>query len=279
MNIIVCIKQVPETADIKINPETNTLIREGVASIINPYDMYAIEEGLRIKERLGGKLTVITMGPPQAEVALREALALGCDEAVLISDRAFAGSDTWATSYTLAKAIRKLGSFDGSTSRTVNPERSRKVDLVICGKQAMDGDTAQVGPGVSVQLGIPQVTYVKKVAEIDQQKAILERMTEEGFEIIQTPLPCLLTVVKEINEPRLPSLKGKMRAKKAEITTWSSKDIQADPERIGLAGSPTQVIKIFSPPSRKGGQMIEGQAEEVVEKLANILKDIASGCN
>ena len=262
MHIIVCIKQVPETADIKIDPQTNTLIREGAASIINPFDMYAIEEAIRIKERLEAKVTVITMGPPQAEEALRQALSLGCDEGVLITDRAFAGSDTLATSYTLACAIRKLGNFD----------------LVICGKQAMDGDTAQVGPEISVQLDIPQITYVKKVEKIDKNFARVERMTEEGYEIIETPLPCLFSVVKEINEPRLASLKGKMRAKKAEIVIWSSKDIQADPQRLGLAGSPTQVIKIFSPPPRKGGQIFQGSTEEVVDKLTNILKDIVSGC-
>ncbi len=263
MNIIVCIKQVPDTTDIRIDPQTNTLIRQGVASIINPFDMYAIEEALRIKERLGkGKITVLTMGPPQAESALREAIAMGCDEAILISDRAFAGSDTWATSYTLACAIKKIGKFD----------------LIICGKQAMDGDTAQVGPGISTQLKIPQITYVKKVEEISKNALRLQRMTEEGYELIESPVPCLLTVVKEINQPRLPSLKGKMKAKKAEIATWTSEDIGADPERLGLPGSPTQVIKIFTPPARKGGQMLEGEPEEVVEKLANILKDIVSGC-
>ncbi len=263
MDIIVCIKQVPETTDIKIDPKTNTLIREGASSIINPYDMYAIEEALRIKEKSQGKVTVITMGPPQAEEALRQALSLGCDEGVLITDRAFAGSDTLATSYTLACAIRKLGNFD----------------LVICGKQAMDGDTAQVGPGISVQLDIPQITYVKKIEKIDKNFARVERMTEEGYEIIETPLPCLFSVVKEINEPRLASLKGKMRAKKAEIVIWSSKDIQADPQRLGLGGSPTQVIKIFSPPPRKGGQIFQGSTEEVVDKLTSVLKDIVSGCN
>jgi len=263
VNIIVCIKQVPDTTDIRIDPQTNTLIRQGVASIINPFDMYAIEEALRIKERLGkGKITVLTMGPPQAESALREAIAMGCDEAILISDRAFAGSDTWATSYTLACAIKKIGKFD----------------LIICGKQAMDGDTAQVGPGISTQLKIPQITYVKKVEEISKNALRLQRMTEEGYELIESPVPCLLTVVKEINQPRLPSLKGKMKAKKAEIATWTSEDIGADPERLGLPGSPTQVIKIFTPPARKGGQMLEGEPEEVVEKLANILKDIVSGC-
>ena len=262
MHIIVCIKQVPETTDIRIDPEDNTLIREGVASIINPYDMYAIEEALRIKEKTGGEVTVLTMGPAQAESALREAISLGCNQAILITDQAFAGSDTLATSYILAKAIKKIGNFD----------------LIICGKQAMDGDTAQVGPEISVQLGIPQVTYVRKIEKIDQDSARVERMTEEGFEVIEAPLPCLFTVVKEINEPRLPSLKGKMQAKKAQILNWTSLDIQANSERIGLAGSPTQVIKIFSPPPRQGGEVLQGTTEEMVDKLTNILKDVIAGC-
>ncbi|MBU3911185.1 MAG: electron transfer flavoprotein subunit beta/FixA family protein, partial [Candidatus Omnitrophica bacterium] len=199
MNIIVCIKQVPDTADVRIDPETNTLVRAGVACIINPFDMYAIEEGLRLKDKFGGKVTVITMGPPQADEALREAISLGADETILVSDKAFAGSDTWATSYTLARAIHKIGDYD----------------LIICGKQAIDGDTAQVGPGISAHLEIPQITYVKKIEELSLNSVIrAERMTEEGFEIIESPLPCLITVVKEINEPRLPSLKGKMRARK-----------------------------------------------------------------
>ena len=259
MNIIVCIKQVPDTTEVRIDPETNTLIRSGIACIINPFDMYAIEEGLRLKEKFGGKVTVITMGPPQAEEALREAISLGADEAILISDRAFAGSDTWATSYTLSRAIHKVGDYD----------------LVICGKQAIDGDTAQVGPGISAHLDIPQVTYVKKIEEVDVAKKYMraERMTEEGYEIIESPLPCLLTVVKEINEPRLPSLKGKMRAKKAEIKKWEAKDLDTDPDLIGLNGSPTKVVKIFTPPPRKGGQILEGDAKEISVKLAGLLKD------
>jgi len=256
MNIIICIKQVPETTEVKINPETNTLIREGVKSIINPFDMYAIEEGIRLKEKLGGRTTVITMGPPQAESALREAISMGIDEAILISDRAFAGSDTWATSYTLSCAIKKIGHFD----------------LIICGKQASDGDTAQVGPGISAHLDIPQVTYVKKIEEIKANLCRAERMTEEGFEIIQTPLPALLTVVKEINEPRLPSLKGMMRAKQAKIIQWTAEDIEAEPDYIGLTGSPTQVVKIFTPLPRPGSQMLKGEAEEVTEKLVELLK-------
>lgn len=256
MNIIVCIKQVPETAEVKINPQTNTLIREGVKSIINPFDMYAIEEAVRLKERFGGKTAVISMGPPQAESALKEAISMGIDEGVLISDPAFAGSDTWATSYTLAHAIKKISEFD----------------LIICGKQASDGDTAQVGPGISSHLDIPQVTYVKKIEEINDNFARVERMTEEGFEVIQTPLPALFTVVKEINEPRLPSLRGMMRAKQIDIIHWTHKDIGVDKNYIGLDGSPTRVIKIFTPPPRTGGQILRGDTQEIAEKLVELLK-------
>lgn len=257
MNVIVCIKQVPETTEVKINPETNTLIREGVKSIINPFDMYAIEEGVRLKEKFGGKVTAISMGPPQAEAALREAISLGVDEGVLISDRAFAGSDTWATSYTLASAIKKIGKFD----------------LIVCGKQASDGDTAQVGPGISMHLDIPQVTYVKKIEEVKDGSIRVERMMEEGYEIIEAPLPALITVVKEINEPRLPSLKAMLRAKSAKIMLWTQKELSLDSQSIGLCGSPTQVIKIFNPPPRTGGQKLTGETQEVVEKLVELLKN------
>jgi len=273
MNIIVCIKQVPDTTNVKIDPETNTLIRTGVESIVNPFDMYAIEEGVRLKEKFSGNVTVLTMGPPQAEEALREAISLGADEAVLISDRAFAGSDTWATSYTLSRSINKLGKFD----------------IIICGKQAIDGDTAQVGPGIAAFLDIPQITFVKKIEEIatvnqherdesritnDERRFIrAERMTEEGYDIIESPLPCLITVVKEINEPRLPSLKNKMRAKKIDIKRLEAKDLDLDPDLIGLKGSPTKVVKIFTPPPRKGGQILHGEAKEVCGKLVELLKN------
>ncbi|MFH1269889.1 MAG: electron transfer flavoprotein subunit beta/FixA family protein [Candidatus Omnitrophota bacterium] len=257
MNIIVCIKQVPETTEVRINPETNTLIREGVKSIVNPFDMYAIEEGVRLKEKFGGKATVITMGPPQADAVLREAISMGIDEGILLSDRAFAGSDTWATSYTLSAAIKKMGAFD----------------IIVCGKQASDGDTAQVGPGISAHLDIPQVTYVKKIEEIKDNLARVERMTEEGYEIIEVPLPTLITVVKEINNPRLPSLKGMMRAKQAKITCWKAQDIDAEADSVGLPGSPTQVVKIFTPAPRVGGQMLKGETPEIVEKLVEVLKE------
>ncbi|MFH0732034.1 MAG: electron transfer flavoprotein subunit beta/FixA family protein [Candidatus Omnitrophota bacterium] len=257
MNIIVCIKQVPDTTNVRINPETNTLIREGVESIINPFDMYAIEEAVRTKEKLGGKVTVLSMGPPQVETALREAISLGCDEAILLTDRAFAGSDTWATSYTLASAITKIKSFD----------------VIFCGKQAADGDTAQVGPGISAHLDIPQVTYVKKIEKIENGSARVERMTEEGFEVIETPLPAVFTVVKEINEPRIPSLKGKMAAKKAQIIKWTIADLGISEKLAGLNGSPTQVVKIFTPQPRSGGEIFHGEIQESVAKLIERIKD------
>jgi len=266
MKIIVLIKQVPDTTDVKIDPVTNTLKREGVESIINPFDAYAIEEAVRTKERMaekgkGAEVVAVSMGPPQAEAALREAVSLGCDKGILISDRKFAGSDTWATSYTLSRAISKLGDYK----------------IIFCGKQASDGDTAQVGPGVSMHLDIPQVTYVKKIEKFDESGATVERMTEEGYDIIETPFPVVLTVVKEINEPRLPSLKGKMKAKKAEIAVWTAGDLGCDDDKIGLDGSPTRVVKIFTPPPREGGQVIEGEPIDVAKKLAELLKEVLIG--
>jgi electron transfer flavoprotein beta subunit len=259
MKVIVLIKQVPDTTDVRIDRETNTLIREGVPSIVNPFDMYAIEEGLRLVEAAGeGSVTVMSMGPPQVESALREAVALGVDDAVLLSDRAFAGSDTWSTSYTLAAGIRKLGDYD----------------VILCGKQAIDGDTAQVGPGVAQFLGIPQVTYARKVTVEDGKRALVERMLEDGYDVIGVPLPAVISVVKEINEPRLPSLKGKMKAKKAEITTWGSGDLEVDGAELGLDGSPTRVVRVFAPEEREGGVVFEGEADEVVESLMKELVPI-----
>ncbi len=190
MHIVVLVKQVPDTSEVKINRETNTLIRDGVPSIINPYDMYAIEEALRLREKHRGKVTAITMGPPQAAEALKEAVALGVDEVVLLSDRSFAGADTWATSYTLSQGIKKLGDFD----------------LIIAGKQAIDGDTAQVGPETADMLGIPFVAYIKKIEQVEGKKMVAERLMDEGYDVVETSLPALITVVKEINQPRVPSL-------------------------------------------------------------------------
>ncbi|MCD8140247.1 MAG: electron transfer flavoprotein subunit beta/FixA family protein [Planctomycetaceae bacterium] len=251
MNIVVCIKQVPDTTDVRINPQTNTLMREGVASIINPFDAYAIEEGVRIRERLGeGTVTVVTMGPPQADAALREAISLGADEAVLLCSRAFAGGDTWSTSLTLALAMKKLAP-----------------DVVLAGKQAIDGDTAQVGPGISCHLDWPQACYVSKIREIEKGRAVVECLMETGKEVLEVELPAVLTVVKEINEPRLPSLKGKMRAKKAVITTWNEQDIEADPQKVGLNGSPTAVNRVFSPPRRGGGEIIQAETASEAAKI------------
>ena len=261
MHFVVCIKQVPDTNDVKIDPKTNTLMRDGVASIINPFDMYAIEEAIRLKDKYGGKVTAVTMGPPQAEAALREAISLGVNDAILVSDRAFAGSDTYATSYTLAMTLRKIDD----------------VSLVICGKQASDGDTAQVGPGMATHLNMAQITYVRKIEELDDAHIVAERLLESGYEVIESELPCLLTVVKEINEPRLPSLKGKMAARKAQITTWTASDIEADPEMLGLEGSPTKVVKIFTPERHTEGEMLEGEPNEIVEQLVEKLKDVVLG--
>lgn len=251
MKIVVCIKQVPETANVRINPETNTLIREGVQSIVNPFDMYALEEGLRIRERHGGTVTALTMGPPQAADALRETFGLGADEAVLLSDRAFAGADTLATAYVLAAAIRKIGG----------------VDLVITGRQAIDGDTGQVGPGVAENLGIPHATEVRKIEEIADSRIVVERLLEDGYVRLRLPLPALLTVTKEINVPRLPSLKGKLAARKKEIPVWKAADLDVDAERLGLNGSPTQVMRIFTPPKPTGGKVFKGTGAETVDAL------------
>ena len=262
MKIAVCIKQVPATTEVKINPETNTLIREGVESQINPFDLYAIEEAVRVKERLieAGEevtLTVVTHGPPQAEEALREAISLGCDDAVHLCDRAFGGADTWATSYALAQALRKF-----------------MPDVVFCGMQAIDGDTGQVGPGVAVHLDYAQATYVAKIESLDKRKITVKRLVENGYEVCSIRLPVVLTVVKEINEPRTPSLRGKMNAKKAEIPVWKPSDIDAPEDKIGLKGSPTLVIKVFSPPHREGGEKHTGEAPELADKLTGLLKEL-----
>jgi electron transfer flavoprotein beta subunit len=261
VKIAVCIKQVPDTTDVKIDPKTNTLVREGVASITNPFDEYAVEEALLIKENHGGEVHVISMGPPQAIDVLKNALAVGSDKVYLISDRAFAGADTLATAYTVAKTIQ-----------TVIGE----VDLVICGKQAIDGDTAQVGPGIATRLGIPQLTYVSKVKEInlEKKKIVVERLLEHGREVVESSLPALITVVKDINEPRLPSLLGIKKAAKAQIPTLTAKDIGADENRIGLKGSPTWVMRVFSPEARGGsGEMLKGELTEVIPLLVNKLMD------
>ncbi|MGO9016468.1 MAG: electron transfer flavoprotein subunit beta/FixA family protein [Dissulfurispiraceae bacterium] len=257
MNIIVCIKQVPDTAEVRINPDTNTLVREGVPSIINPYDLHALEAAIQIREQTGGKVTVITMGPPQAESALRDAVSVGADEVRLISDRAFAGADTWATSYALSKAIEKMD-----------------YDIIFCGKQAIDGDTAQVGPEVAEFLNIPHIAYVRKIDELSAGMIRVQRLMDDGYDVVESSLPVLLTVVKELNTPRLPSLKGKMAAKKAIITKMDLKAIGAEEENVGLKGSPTQVKNIFAPQVRSNRKMLEGSIEEQVAALVKELRGL-----
>uniref|UniRef100_A0A7C4YF30 Electron transfer flavoprotein subunit beta/FixA family protein n=1 Tax=candidate division WOR-3 bacterium TaxID=2052148 RepID=A0A7C4YF30_UNCW3 len=256
MDIIVCVKQVPDPENAKMDFETGRVLREGVKNIINPFDLYAIEESLRIKEKMGGTVTVISMGPPQAEEALREAIAMGADRAFLISSRAFAGADTLATSYTLSMGIKYIGKFD----------------LIICGKQAIDGDTAQVGPGIAAHLNIPEITFVRKIDEITDSYIVAERLVEGGYEILKAPLPCLISVVKEINIPRLPSLKGKINAKKAVIPILTEKELNVDENRIGEKGSPTQVVKVFSPELKKEGIIFENEIEKGVDKVIEVLE-------
>ena len=258
MNIIVCIKQVPGTTEVKINSETNTLVREGVESIINPFDTYAVEEGVSLKERFEGKVTILTMGPPQAESALRQTIEVGADEGVLVSDRAFAGSDTLATSYVLSKAIAHIKDYD----------------LIIVGKQTMDGDTGQVGPGISERLGLPFVGYVSAIEEIADGVMRAQRMIDEGHETIEVALPCVISVSKEINVPRLPSLRGKMKAKSAQFSHFSANDLGIEENMVGVAGSPTWVMQIFSPKRECRSEMLEGNAAQKVEALVGKLTDI-----
>lgn len=260
MNIVVCIKQVPDTMDVRIDPKTNTLVREGVPSILNPFDEYAVEEGLRIRERFGGTVAAVTMGPPQAAEILRTALAMGVDRVVLLSDRSFAGSDTLATSYTLSRAIEKLGGMD----------------LVIAGKQAIDGDTAQVGPGIAARLGFTQLTYVSKVESVDtESRAItVERLLDDGRERVEGKLPALITVVKGINTPRQPSILKMKKARTTDITVWTAADIGADPAQTGQNGSPTWVERIFSPEQKTGGEVFRGEPDEAAGRLAELLLEL-----
>ena len=262
MHFVCCLKQVPDTAEVKIDPQTNTLIRSGVESIANPFDVVALEEALRLKERYGGKVTALSMGPLQAENVLREALSLGADEAILLSDRPFAGADTLATSYTLGKAIERLN-------------RELPVDVIFCGKQAIDGDTAQTGPGIATRLEYTQLTYVIRVEWIDESKRQIrvKRKVEGGVEVIQGPLPALLTAELELAKPRRASLPLLIHSLRAEVTHWDAQAIEAEPKKLGLKGSPTWVRRIFSPPVREGGPKFYAQEDlpRAVEQSLEIL--------
>lgn len=257
MKIVVCIKQVPDSRTVRFDREKGTLIREGVEAVINQHDLHALEAGLALRDQVGGEVAVITMGPPQAETALRDAIALGADSVVLLSDRAFAGADTLATTYVLAKAIEKLGGCD----------------LVLCGKLTSDGDTAQVGPGLAARLSIPYVTCVGGL-EYDEDGGFFKvrRLFEDREDLLEVGPPCLFTVESGLNTVRVPSLKGKMRAKKAEIPVWTGEDLGADPALLGLSGSPTRVHRTWVPEQRGERQMITGEPAQQVEAIVEIMK-------
>ncbi|MFH1641851.1 MAG: electron transfer flavoprotein subunit beta/FixA family protein [Nanoarchaeota archaeon] len=252
MNIIVCIKQVPKTTNVKIDLKTGRIIREGIPSIINPDDKNAMEEAIKIKELIPSKITVITMGPPQAEEALREAIAMGADEGILLSDIMFAGSDSWSTSNVLASAIKKIGAYD----------------LILCGRQAIDGDTAQVPPELAESLGIPQITYAQKI-EILSGKVKVEKETEEGYNIVEAPLPVLITCNSNINNPRYPTLIGLNNAFEKDLIRWNAKDLNISKEDVE---SLTYVKKTFKPAAKGKGTMLKGSMQEMANELAKILK-------
>lgn len=261
MNIVVCVKQVPSPdalSKVRVDSKTKTLLRhEAVSLIINPLDENAIEEALRLRERHGGKVTVITMGPPQAESALRRALAMGADKAVLITDPALAGSDTLATSYVLSTAIKKIGEFN----------------LVLLGKHTIDGDTAQVGPQLAEQLELPQITCAQKI-EIKDNTVKAESSFEDFFEVMEVPLPAVLTVTDEINKPRRPGMRGVLKARRAEIPQWGVTALNLDSNRIGLDGSPTRVVGLSTPEfGRKKKEMLTGSISRQIDTLLNRLKE------
>jgi len=241
MHIVVCIKQVPETSNVRMDEQTGTIVREGVESIVNPLDLYAIELALQLREQRGGRVTAISMGPGKAEKAVREAIAMGCDAGVLMSHQALAGSDTWATSYVLSRAIEKLSPFD----------------LVLAGVRATDGETGQVGPGVASLLRLPLSTYTGRLMSVTDSHVIVERLIESGYETLRLPLPCLLTVSKETCHPRLPTLRGKQRARQQEVPVWGPAELGIDESLVGLAGSPTRVVRLARPVVARKGRTVE----------------------
>ena len=268
--VVVSVKQVPDTTQVKVDPVTGTLIREGVPFIINPFDTHAVEEALRLKDRYGCKVTALTMGPPNSVATLRKCLALGVDDAILISDRVFGGADTLATSFVLAEAMRRIGQETG------------RVDLIICGKQTIDGDTAQVGPGIAVRLGFSQLTLVDQILAIDGSPASItvRRKLEGRKEIVQAKLPAVLTLVREINQPRYPTVPGRLDAETAPIQCWDNSFLKLPPEKLGLKGSPTNVKRIFAP-ERAVGEILgdgevdpEGAVQILIRKLVE--KDMIS---
>lgn len=261
MKIIVSIKQVPDSSNVVMDPETGTMKREGVSAVVNPDDLSAVEAALQIKDKRDDvTVTAITMGPPAAETALREVLAMGVDEAVLLTDRKFGGADTWATSYTLASCIRKLGG----------------ADLIICGERATDGETGQVGPEMSAHLHIPLATYISSIVDVEDDYIRMIRSADDGKETLRSPYPILITVGREIGAPRLGSIRAKLAAKRKEITVWTAADLDVEPEKIGLAGSPTKVVKIFTPKISRQCDMFEvrpDNLEQAKQKFIQFLED------
>lgn len=261
MHILVSVKQVPDTTEIKMDPKTNTLDRSSAPTIINPYDEHAVEEAVSIKKKFGGKVSIISMGPPQAQEVIKKCIEMGADEGYLLSDRAFAGSDTLATSYILSMGIKKI-------------MEAEPVDLVFCGKQAIDGDTAQVGPGIACRLGIPQLTYVEEIESVNSEESVVvvHRKIDNGYEVVQSKLPCLITVEKNINELGYSPLGNMIKAARYKPVVWGIKDFQADFSQLGLKGSPTSVRKIFPPPQRVGGEFLNGSTDQIVKTLVDKLK-------
>ena len=261
MHILVCVKQVPDTTEIKMDPITNTMDRSTAPTIINPFDAHAVEEAVKIKKQMGGKVSIISMGPPQAQEVIKKCIEMGADEGYLLSDRAFAGSDTLSTSYILAMGIKKVMDKD-------------PIDLVFCGKQAIDGDTAQVGPGIACRLGMPQLTYVEDIESFDLERnvVVLHRKIDNGYEVVQSKLPCLITVEKDINELSFSPLTNMIKAARYKPIAWGINDFESDLSQLGLKGSPTSVRRIFPPAQRAGGELLEGSEDKVVKTLVDKLK-------
>ncbi len=256
MRIMVCLKPVPEPGTVKVDPETHTLKRESATLILNPADRFALEAGVRLKEKTGGEVVATMMGPPNAAPLLKEAYACGADEVFLLSDRAFAGADTLATSYVLAQAARKLGPFD----------------LVICGKVSLDGETAQVGPELAAWLAWPSVIWVKELKPIEDGLELI-RVTDEGEEVVRLRLPAVITIEPESNDPRPPSVKRLLEMLSAEVPLLTAKDLEAEEEFLGFSGSPTRVLDVYTPTYEGKKEILKGPAEEVVERLVSILKE------
>jgi electron transfer flavoprotein beta subunit len=263
VKVIVCVKQVPDMTEAKMDRETRTIVRKGVASIINPYDIHAVEEGLRIRDEKGGSVIALSMGIPSVAGMLKQVIAMGVDAGILLTDKAFAGSDTLATSYILSKAIKKIGNFD----------------IIICGKQTIDGDTAQVGPGLAEKLGIPHITNVVEMKEIEKNYIICKRAVEKGWEVVKSPIPALITVEKNINIPRFPNIIGIRNMRNSKIETWNADDIDIECKYAGLKGSPTKVVKTFIPESKLAAEIIKGTVDYQVEKMISIFEELHVNMN